>query len=87
MSEKEKERRLHYRKNREKWIFAQAMIAVVIGIAIIISSIVALQLNKTHYIDYRDGGDIDYNVFLKDNEFYDQPYLEKDQSYVASIID
>ena len=85
MSEKEKKRRALYRKNREKWIFAQAIIASVIAVAILISSIVAYQLNKTYYIGYRESGSIDYNVFLKDNEFFEESYLGKDLSYVASI--
>ena len=87
MSEKEKKRRELYRKNREKWIFAQAVIASVVAVAILISSIVAYQMNKTYYIDYRENGSIDYNVFLKDNEFFEQDHLAKDQSYVASLID
>ena len=87
MSEKEKKRRELYRKNREKWIFAQAVIASVVAVAILISSIVAYQMNKTYYIDYRENGSIDYNVFLKDNEFFEKDHLAKDQSYVASLID
>ena len=87
MSEKEKKKRLLYRKNREKWIFAQVVIACVVAVAILISSIVAYKLNKTYYIGYRESGAIDYNVFLKDNEFFEQDYLGKDQSYVASLID
>ena len=87
LSEKEKKKRALYRKNREKWIFAQTVVAVVIAVAILISSIVAYQLNKTYYIGYREGGAIDYNVFLKDNEFFEEDYLGKNQSYVASLID
>jgi hypothetical protein len=87
VSEKEKKKRARYRKNREKWIFTQSVVAIVIAVAILISSIVAYQLNKTYYIGYREGGSIDYNVFLKDNEFFEQNYLGKDQSYVASLID
>ncbi len=87
MSEKEKKRRSLYRENREKWIFTQAVIAIVVAVAILISSIVAYQLNKTYYIGYSEGGSIDYNVFLKENEFFDENYLGKDQSYVASLID
>ena len=87
MSEKEKKKRALYRKNREKWIFTQVVIASVVAVAILISSIVAVQLNKTYYIGYREGGSIDYNVFLKDNEFFEQDHLGKDQSYVASLID
>lgn len=87
MSEKEKKRRNNYRKSREKWIFAQAIIIAVVTVAIIISSIVAYQLNSTYYIGYSEKGNIDYNVFLKENEFYDSPYLGRDQSYVASLIE
>ncbi len=87
MSEKEKKARTLYRKNREKWIFVQAVIACVVAVAIVVCSIVAYQLNKTYYIDYQESGSIDYNVFLKENEFFEQNYLGKDQSYVASLID
>lgn len=87
MSEKEKKRRDRYRKNRGNWIFAQSIIIGVLTLAIIISAIVSAQLEDKYYIGYRESGSIDYNVFLKDNEFYDEDFLGKDQSYVASIID
>ncbi|MBR7116182.1 MAG: hypothetical protein IKC87_00525 [Clostridia bacterium] len=87
MSEKEKKKRAFYRKNREKWIFTETVVAVVLALAILISSIVAYQLNKTYYIGYRESGSIEYNVFLKDNEFFEEDHLGKDQSYVASLID
>ena len=87
MSEKEKKRRALYRKNREKWIFTQTVIAVVVALAVLISSIVYINLNEEQYVTYQDGGTIDYNVYLKDNDFYEKPLLGKDQSYVASLID
>ena len=87
MSEKEKTRRAKYRKNREKWIFAQSIMVVVVALAVLISALVCHELQKTHYVSYREGGSVDYDVFLKDNEFYDTPSLDKDQSYVASLID
>jgi len=87
MSEKEKKKRQGYRKNREKWIFTQTVIVVVIAVAILISALVSYQLNGKYYIGYRESGNIDYNVFLKDNEFYEESYLGENQSYVASLID
>ncbi|MBO5883487.1 MAG: hypothetical protein J6Q78_03695 [Clostridia bacterium] len=87
MSEKEKNKRAAYRKNREKWIFVQSVIVIILTLAVLISSIVAVQLKSKYYIGYREGGSIDYNVFLKENEFFEQTYLGKDQSYVASLID
>ena len=87
MSESEKKKRGIYRRNREKWIFAQSVIIAVVTIAVLISSLVSYQLNKKYYIGYTEGGSIDYDVYLKENEFYESPYLEKNQSYVASLID
>ena len=87
MSEKEKKKRAGYKKNRDRWIFAQSLIIAVITLAIIISGIVAYQLESTYYIGYREVGNIDYNVFLKENDFYDEDHLGKGQSYVASLID
>ena len=87
MSEREKNRRALYRKNREKWIFAMSIIAAVLTIAIIISAIVSIQLNKKYYIGYSENGSLDYTVVLKENEFYENNYLDSDKSYVASLID
>jgi len=87
MSEKEKKHRALYRKNRGKWIFTQAVIVVVLTLAVLISAIVSIQLESKYYIGYTEGGSIDYNVFLKENEFYEEEHLGKNQSYVASLID
>lgn len=87
MSEKEKKHRALYRKKREKWIFTQAVIIVVLTLAVLISAIVSIQLESKYYIGYTEGGSIDYNVFLKENEFFEEGHLGKNQSYVASLID
>lgn len=87
MSEKEKKKRALYRKNREKLIFTQIVIAAVLTVAVIISALVSAQLESKYYIGYTERGSISYNVFLKDNEFYSEEYLGQNQSYVASLID
>ncbi len=87
MSEKEKKKRDIYRKNREKWIFTQIVVAVVLTVAVIISALVSVQLESKYYIGYTERGNINYNVFLKDNEFYEEDHLGQNQSYVASLID
>lgn len=87
MSEKEKKHRALYRKNREKWIFTQIVIAVVLTVAVIISALVSIQLESKYYIGYTERGNISYNVFLKENEFYKEGHLAENQSYVASLID
>jgi hypothetical protein len=87
MSEKEKKRQVAYRKNREKWIFAQSVIIAILTVAVLVSSIVAVQLESKYYVGYRENGSIDYNVFLKENEFFEKDHFGMNQSYVASLID
>ena len=43
--------------------------------------------NNTKYIEYNENSDIDYKVYLKENEFYKEKYLEKGNSYIASLIE
>ena len=87
MSEKEKKHRALYRKNREKLIFTQIVIAVVLTVAVIISALVSVQLESKYYIGYTERGSVNYNVFLKENEFFEEDHLGQNQSYVASLID
>ena len=87
MSESEKRKRNGYIRNRDKWIFAHTVIVIVVAVAVLISALVANRLEKTYYIGYTESGHIDYNVSLKENDFYDTAILGKDQAYVASLID
>ena len=36
---------------------------------------------------YRENNSVDYKVFLKSNYYFDKPYLEKDKTYITSLID
>lgn len=38
-------------------------------------------------ISYNEKSDIDYKVYLKKNDFFETPYLEKNRTYIASLID
>ena len=47
----------------------------------------SLDLKKQQVIvEYVESGDIDYNVYLKENKYYSQKYLGKGMEYVANII-
>ena len=35
---------------------------------------------------YKENNSVDYKVYLKDNKFFDTPYLEKDKTYITSLI-
>lgn len=49
-----------------------------------------IQINKkdeTRNIIYTENSDLDYKVYLKDNDFFEEEYLEKDNQYIANLID
>ena len=43
--------------------------------------------NKVFYIKYEEKSDIDYKVYLKSNEFFNEPYLDSNKQYIASLIE
>lgn len=45
-----------------------------------------LKIDDEKVINYRENGSLDYKVYLKPNQFYEEPYLGRDMLYVASLI-
>ena len=87
MSEAEKRRRFYYKQTRNKWISIGAMILAGALLVTIIFSAIFFSLNKSTFIAYTEKGNIEYMVFLKENDVFTSSYLEQDQMYVASLID
>ena len=54
------------------------------GLVLMLQSI---NFNKEEYINYAETSVLDYKVYLKQNDFYQEKYLEKGMLYVASLID
>lgn len=73
--------------NTKKWLIiliALAIILLPLAESLLIRS---LDLKKQEVIvEYIESGDVDYNVYLKENKYYTQKYLGKGMEYVASII-
>ncbi len=44
-------------------------------------------INKEVSVNYTEKSDVDYKVYLKENSFFETPYLEKNKTYIASLID
>ena len=74
-------------KEREKCI----PLAVIVGVAILIFvlslAFLSLTFEQDYKLHYSETSDLDYKVYLKKNNFYSEKYLEKDQTYIASLID
>ncbi len=47
----------------------------------------AFYIEEIKGINYSEHSNLDYKVYLKENDFYEDEYLPKDMIYVASLID
>ena len=87
MSEAEKKRRDRYKQNRSKWIMILSILLAVWLLLGVIFTAAYAYVNQEYYINYTESSNVDYTVKLKENDFYGDPVLGKDQTYVSSLID
>jgi len=64
-------------------------VCMIVIISIICLCLVGLLINKNkkYYVNYDETSNIDYKVNLKQNDFFSNPYMEKDNQYIASLIE
>lgn len=86
MSELEIQRRKEYKRNRRIWTIVQiAAIALLVAIALG-SFVIYRSIDRTQYIEYTENSGIDYKVQYKENDFFESEWIDKDQSYISSLI-
>lgn len=66
-----------------RYIFFIALIFIV-TVMLLVQTI---KENETQDIVYTENSDVDYKVYLKENDFFEERYLGKDNQYIASLID
>lgn len=74
-------------KQRHDVIFRFLFIIILLFITSIICLFVYINRNDKTVLKYNESSDIDYKVFLKENNFFDNDYLESNKQYIASILD
>lgn len=47
----------------------------------------SINTNKTVQINYKGDEELNYKVYLKENDFYETNYLEENMAYITSLID
>lgn len=62
-------------------------IALIFFITTMLIVQVAKESATQQSIRYTENSNLEYKVYLKENEFFDMRYLEEDNQYIASIID
>ena len=74
-------------KLRKKEIQNLIIMVVITATVGLLSLFLYFTIGKNQYIKYNENSQIDYKVYLKQNDFYDKEYLEKGKGYIASLID
>lgn len=64
-----------------------ATILFAIAVVVLSFAINTKTLVKTNVMTYKEESNVDYKVYLKDNQFYEEKFIEKDKEYIADIID
>lgn len=87
MSESEKLQRQEYKKRRKRWIIVQIVALALISLVLLSSLYVYDKMNQTYYIEYTEKGSVDYRVHLKENDFFEDEWVESDRAYISALID
>ena len=72
------------RKNK---IIGLSCIAIIVSLLAFVFFYMFINNKKIYYVSYTEDSDIDYKVYLKQNDFFDSNYLNSDNQYIASLID
>ena len=70
----------------KRWLFYMLIpTLIMLGLTVLVLK-GSMYTKEESIIGYNEVGNIDYKVFLKENNYYKEQYLGKDMQYVASII-
>lgn len=62
---------------------------IIITLFIIFSICLLLYINRNDkvFVKYNESSNIDYRVYLKENDYFNKEYLESNKQYIASLLD
>lgn len=72
---------------RRNTVLGLALVIIIVFVITLSFFTIYFNRSKKQYVNYNESSEIDYKVFLKDNEFFEDEYLPKDKQYIASLID
>ena len=85
-NEQEQKIILQHQNRRRKHNIKLAVESIVIIIISIITIVLYFYLSKNEYNKYTEKAKVDYKVNLKENEFYEDDYLDEKNTIIASLI-
>lgn len=73
--------------HRTKKILVFVFSIVLISLLALLFLVSYFKENKVEYVKYNETSDIDYKVYLKENNFFKEKYLGNDREYISTLID
>ena len=73
--------------NSRKYIPMTFVVGIAILVVLLLITSLSLTIKKVYKINYSDSSDIDYKVYLKNNDYFDTKYLGKGKQYISTLID
>jgi len=74
-------------EGEEKAIPIAIITGIIIMLVIVLIGCLSLTFQKEYVVHYTDKSNLDYNVYLKPNNFYKTSFLPKDKNYISTLID
>lgn len=73
--------------NKKNYYLKEIILILLFTILSFICFKKAIIIQKEQTVFYEELGSPNYKIYLKDNNYYKQDYLDKDMSYIANLID
>lgn len=77
---------LSFQTNRRKIVFWFFLAILITFLGSSFFLIAFINGNKYHYVKYNEKNDTTYKVYIKDNDFFNDTFIEKDNEYISSLI-
>lgn len=74
-------------KKRRKKIIEYLFVIIITLFILVLFIIILLNKNKIHYVSYKEDSNVNYKVYLKDNTFFEEKYLDENKQYIANLIE
>ena len=72
---------------RARYIFGYVCVVIILSVFTLALALLYADKSQAYSLKYKADSSIDYNVYLKENEFFEDNFVKKDNQYIASLID
>lgn len=68
-------------------LLTKVVATIIFFILALVLFVASISIKTKNNVVYRQNSNLDYKVYLKPNNYYKTPYLEKNMKYIAALID